>query len=94
LIDPLQVSPAARSDGTVVQSIAEAGGVVTVTTLQRPTGATAASALTPQQAAWLEALALVHGLTAPLVVTTTNRTAGALTQTLESDGETVTVTRA
>lgn len=51
--------------------------------------------LSPQQAAWLEELALLHGLVpaSPLEVTATSRTAGAVVQTVVEGGGTVTVTR-
>jgi hypothetical protein len=44
---------------------------------------------------WVNELALIHGLIdgSPLVVTPASRTAGALSQTINSSGETVTVNR-
>ena len=52
------------------------------------------SALTAQQAAWLEAIALLHGIVpgSPLTVTASARSAGAVTQTIAEVAGTVTVT--
>lgn len=92
LIDPLTVSPTARTDGTVVQTVSEVGAVVTVTTTAAPSGAVETSALTAQQALWLERLARIHGLVDPLTVTTTARGDGTVQQTIETTGATTVVT--
>lgn len=92
LIDPMQVTASGRGDGTVVQSWTNANNVTVITTSARPTGAAGASALTAQQAGWLEALARAHGLIDPLTISPAGRTDGTLAQTWAA-GNTVTVTR-
>lgn len=95
LIDPLTVTSTGRSDGVLVQTFSEVAGVVTVTPVSVPSGAPGASALTAEQADWLEALARVHGLIDPQTVGPAGRTDGTLVQTIvESPPGTVTVTRA
>jgi hypothetical protein len=56
---------------------------------------TSGSGLSTEQDAILQALAKIHGLLSgtPLVVTPTSRTAGDVTQTIDTVGTTVTVTR-
>jgi hypothetical protein len=56
---------------------------------------TSGSGLSTEQDAILQALAKIHGLLSgtPLVVTPTSRTAGDVTQTIDTAGTTVTVTR-
>jgi hypothetical protein len=93
LIDPLTVSATQRSDGTVVQTVEQAGAAVTVTTQSAPSGDDGTSALTEEQAGWLEALVRLHGLIEPLTVTTSARGDGTLAQTIETAGGTTTVTR-
>jgi hypothetical protein len=93
LIDVLTVSPALRSDGTLVQDISEAGAAVTVTTTAAPVGQPGASALTPTQAAWLEALVRHIGVIDPLTVTDSTIGDGTLLQSVQNDGTTTTVTR-
>lgn len=93
LIDPLVVGPTGRGDGTAVQSVATAGTVVTLTTTAAPTGLPGPSALTIEQAGWLEALVRLHGLIDPLVVSTSSRGDGTLSQVLELVDDVVTVTR-
>lgn len=93
LVDPLEVGPALRGDGTVVQSIGEVAGVVTLTTLAAPTGAIEDSALTLEQAGWLEALARLHGLIDPLVVDAVGRGDGTVQQTISTNGATMRVER-
>ncbi len=92
LIAPLQVTAAGRGDGVVVQAWTTTAGVTTITTSAKPTGAAGASALTTQQAGWLEALARAHGLIDPLTIGPTGRGDGTLAQTW-APGATVTVTR-
>jgi hypothetical protein len=93
LVDPLTNTPTTRGDGTLEQTISEAGATVTVTTVARPTGAPGPSDLTSEEAAWLEALARRFGLIDPMDVTVTQRSDGTLTQTIAEVGTTVTVTR-
>jgi hypothetical protein len=93
LIDPLTVSATQRSDGTLVQAVAQAGEVVTVTTQTAPSGEEGTSALTAEQAGWLEALVRLHGIIDPLTVTTAERGDGTLSQTIASAAGTTTVTR-
>jgi hypothetical protein len=92
LVDPLTVSATARGDGTVVQTVAQVGGTVTITTVYAPSGDDADDPLTEQQAAWLEGLARLHGLIEPLAVTTTSRGDGTVQQTISTAGGTTTVT--
>ncbi len=93
LVDPLAVGPTLRGDGTVVQSIADAAGVVTLTTIAAPTGIVEDSALTVEQAGWLEALARLHGLIDPLDVSTTSRGDGTVLQSIATTGDSVLVER-
>jgi hypothetical protein len=92
LVDPLTVSSTARGDGTVVQTVAQEGGTVTITTVSAPTGDDGDSPLTAQQAEWLEGLVRLHGLIEPLSVTTTSRGDGTVQQTISTTGGTTTVT--
>lgn len=92
LVAPLQVTAAGRGDGTVVQTWTNANDVTVVTTSAKPTGAAGPSALTTQQAGWLEALARAHGLIDPLTISPSGRTDGTLAQTW-APGSTVTITR-
>ena len=93
LVAPLQVSATARGDGTVTQTLAQAGALTTITTTARPDGAAGASALSAQQAGWLEALLRVQGLIDPLQVSATARGDGTLTQTITEAAGTVTLER-
>ena len=92
LIDTLTVTPSARGDGVLVQSVSGTGPV-TVTTTAAPAGGSGPNPLSSQETDWLVALARLHGLIEPLVVTPTSRVAGPLSQTIASSGDTVTVTR-
>jgi hypothetical protein len=92
LVDPLTVSSTSRGDGTVVQTVAQEGGTVTITTVSAPTGDDGDSPLTAQQAEWLEGLVRLHGLIEPLSVTTTSRGDGTVQQTISTTGGTTTVT--
>ena len=85
LIAPLEVSPTMRSDGVLVQTI-EGAEEVTVTTVSAPSGAAGPSALTSQQAEWLENLVRLHGRISPLMVTATGRSDGVLSQQFEMIG--------
>jgi hypothetical protein len=91
LIDPLTVSATQRGDGTLVQTVGEAAGAVTLTTTAAPSGADGTSALTAEQATWLERLVRIHGIVDPLVVTAAQRTDGTLTQSIATAGDTTTV---
>lgn len=83
--NPLIVSPTSRAAGALLQSVSGTD-TVTVTT-------TATPVLSGNVGAWLDALAAAHGLTAPLVVRATSRTAGTFTQTITTAGEVTTVAR-
>ena len=83
--NPLTVSAAQRSAGALVQSVSGAS-TVTVTTSAVPV-------YSGNLDAWIDGLAALHGLTAPLVVTATSRAAGVVNQTIATAGGTTTVTR-
>lgn len=83
----------ARSDGTVLQTIADTDAAVTITTTAAPTGAPGNSALTGEQAAWLEALARMYGVIDPYTESLGQRSDGTVTQTLTQTSTTVTATR-
>ena len=83
--NPLTVSAAQRSAGALVQSVSGVS-TVTVTTSATPT-------FSGNLDAWIDGLAALHGLTAPLVVTATSRAAGVVNQTIATAGGTTTVTR-
>lgn len=93
LIDTLTVTPTSRGDGVLVQSVSGSSNAATVTTTAAPTGGSGPNPLSTQETSWLVALARLHGLIEPLVVTPTSRTAGPLAQTISSSGDTVTVNR-
>jgi hypothetical protein len=93
LIDPLVINEVMHTDGVIAQSKSSAGGVITVTTVAAPTGLPGASGLTPQQSAWLEALARAYGLVAPLQLSATGRNDGVFAQTFVEVGNTTTITR-
>jgi hypothetical protein len=78
----------------VTQTFSEVSGVTTITTTQVMTGANEPSALTAQQALWLESLVRAHGLIAPLQVSATARTDGTLSQTIYETSGTVTLSLA
>lgn len=80
---PLTVSTTARGAGALLQTIA---GTDTVTITK-----VSSDILQGSLDDWIDALAAVHGLTSPLVVTATSRDAGTLSQTLTNDGTTTTV---
>ena len=83
--NPLTVSATQRAAGVLVQSVSGAS-TVTVTTSATPV-------YSGNLDAWIDGLAALHGLTAPLVVTATSRTAGVVTQSIATAGGTTTVTR-
>jgi hypothetical protein len=80
---PLSVSATQRSAGALTQSISGTD-TVTITT-------TSSEVLQGSLDEWIDALAAVHGLTTPLVVTSTSRSAGSLSQTITTLGDTTTV---
>ncbi len=94
LVDPLQVPLAGgvRSDGTLIQTVEPVGATVVTTTLAAPSGADDASALTPQEAIWLEQLVRIYGAIDPLTTTATGRSDGTLSQTFTTVGATTTIT--
>jgi len=80
----LTASATARSAGNLVQTVSGTDPV-TITTVS-------SDVLVGDVGVWIDALAAVHGLTTPLVVTATSRDAGTLHQTIANDGTTTTVT--
>jgi hypothetical protein len=89
LIDPLTVTAAGKSDGTLIQDFT--GGVLTTTAA--PSGYDDGDGLSAQERDWLETLARAHGILAPLTVTTTGRTDGTFDQSIAVAGDTATYTR-
>jgi hypothetical protein len=84
---PLVVGPNARSAGDITQTISQAGQSVTISTT------TADDVLLVDVGQMIEELAALHGITTPLTVTPTSRTAGAIVQSLATVGSVTTVTR-
>jgi hypothetical protein len=82
--NPLMVSDTLRSAGSVIQTISTVGTSVTITTVS-------SDVIQGDLDTWIDALAAVHGLTTPLVVTEASRNAGAIHQTMSNDGTTTTV---
>lgn len=82
---PLTVTPTTRTAGGLSQAVA---GTSTVTV-----STTAAPVFTGNLDDWIDALADMHGLTTPLVVTATSRAAGAWSQSIVSAGGSTTVAR-
>ncbi len=87
LESPLVVGSTSRVAGEVQQTVSETGSTVTVTTTATPEFAVGDPGL------MIEELAALHGLTAPLVVSPTTRTAGTIQQAFSTSGSTTTVTR-
>jgi hypothetical protein len=87
LLQPLTVSPTQRVAGDVVQQVVEAAGAVTITTTGR------SDTLHANPGAMIEQLAALHGITAPLVVSATQRSAGAIVQAIAATPQATTVTR-
>jgi hypothetical protein len=87
LLQPLTVSPTQRVAGDVVQQVVEAAGAVTITTTSR------SDTLHANPGAMIEQLAALHGITAPLVVSATQRSAGAIVQAIAATPQATTVTR-
>jgi hypothetical protein len=84
---PLTVSQTQRIAGGLDQAIAEAGGTVTITTNSAPGAAIGDIGM------MVEELAALHGLTVALNVTSVSRSAGSVTQNLQSVSGAITVTR-
>ncbi len=84
---PLTVSQTQRVAGGIEQAITESGGSVTISTVSATTSPTM------EVSDMITELAALHGLTADLVVTGTQRTAGSIVQTISTSGTTTTVTR-
>ena len=82
---PLQVSSTTRSAGSLAQTVSGLE-TVTITTSSAPS-------LVGDVGAWIEALAALHGLTAPLVVSANRRSAGLINQAITQVGTLTTVTR-
>jgi hypothetical protein len=81
---PLTVNATSRNAGAVSQTISGAA-TVTITTVS-------SDVLSTSLDQWIDALAALHGLTTPLVVTNNSRDAGTVHQTLVNAGGTTTVT--
>lgn len=88
LADPLVVGPSSRAAGAIRQTVSEAGGTVTVKTLEVPVG------LPDMAGLMIEELAALHGLGADLEVTSISRRAGAVTQSMQTSGGATRVVRA
>jgi hypothetical protein len=87
LSTPLTVGPTARTTTNISQTVTEASGTVTIATTV-DTGI-----LNPDIGLMVEELAALHGITTNLVVTSTSRVAGTISQSLSSVGAVTTVTR-
>jgi hypothetical protein len=83
--NPLIVSAKLRSAGGLVQTVVGTDQV-TITTISVPP-------LSGNTSNWIDGLAEIHGIHAPLTVTSTSRDAGAVHQTIVTDGVTTTVER-
>ena len=87
LANPLVVSGTERSTGSLSQSVTTSGGTTTIETLSHATESLLDVGL------MIDELAALHGLTTTLTVTSTQRTAGAITQAFTQAGGATTVTR-
>ena len=88
LLAPLEVSTNHRKAGEIYQEVSTSGQTTTITTV------TAGSDTLHQSiGVMIEELAALHGVTAPLKVDFTSRSAGQLVQTLSKFGGVTTVTR-
>ena len=83
--NPLVVSSTSRTAGSLVQSVV---GTQTVTV-----STSSAPVLAGNVDAWIDDLSAIHGLTAPLAVTATSRTAGAVNQAISTADNITTVAR-
>ena len=84
---PLSVAPTSRTVAGLEQQVVSAGGEVTITTLAQD------DSIAQSVGVMVEELAALHGITQPLVVTSTSRAAGAILQLFSSAGSTTTITR-
>jgi hypothetical protein len=82
---PLHVSSTTRSAGPLAQTVSGLE-TVTITTSSAPS-------LVGDVGSWIEALAALHGLTVPLVVSANSRNAGSISQAIAQVGSLTTVTR-
>ena len=87
LAEPLNTSPTSREVASLLQSVSSAGASTVVETSSLPSDVPADPGLL------IEELAALHGLTTPLTVTTTSRTAGTIVQSFSAVGSSITVTR-
>ena len=87
LAEPLSISPTAREVASLLQSVSFVGASTTVETSSLPSDVPADPGLL------IEELAALHGLTTPLTVTATSRTAGTIIQSFSVVGSSITVTR-
>jgi hypothetical protein len=84
--DPLVVSPTGRQAGSLVQAVTGTD-IVTVSTLEEPSFTDA------NVSVMLSELAMLHGIGADLTVSNNTRSAGSITQTINTVGNVTTVTR-
>ena len=83
----LTVESTERSAGGVVQSVTQAGDQITIDTTAAPTS------VGTDLGIMIDELSLLHGLDAPLVVTSATRVAGGISQSIAATGGVTTVTR-
>ena len=87
LAEPLNTSPTSREVASLLQSVSSAGASTVVETSSLPNDVPADPGLL------IEELAALHGLTTPLTVTATSRTAGTIVQSFSAVSSSITVTR-
>ena len=83
--NPLRLTSNSRTAGALTQSVTSLGDLLIHTNT--------APALSGNLDDWVDALAALHGLTAPLVVTPTSRDAGVISQLISTAGGAITITR-
>jgi hypothetical protein len=83
----MTVSPSEREVAILQQTVNQAGDTVTISTVTEPTDVGA------DPITMLDELSLLHGLDADLVVTSTTRVAGPISQAFSTLGNVTTVTR-
>jgi len=87
LAEPLTVSPSSREVASLQQQVTSLGEATTIETISLPVEVPLNPGLL------IEELAALHGLTAPLIVTSEGRTAGAIVQSFSSAGNLTVITR-
>lgn len=85
--NPLVVNDTSRTSGDLVQSISESSGTVVMSRTSAPT------VFSGDLNEMIDALALIHGITDDLTVTSVSRVAGTVQQTISEAGNVITVTR-